>query len=194
MLVMLNRNDYWQCAYVIAKGTADEVKSAGLDQFRNAVMDISPFLRDRTHEIDNWDNVKLLTVEVDRLSCWYRPGLICIGDAAHAMSPIGGVGINLAVQDAVAAANILVEPLRRRTVSVETLKKVQQRREFPTRVTQRLQIVLQNNIVGPALKNKTKRPRAPLLMKMLQWPLLRRIPGRLLAFGVRPEHVNVPTA
>ena len=194
MLVMLNRNDYWQCAYVIAKGTADEVKSAGLDQFRNAVMDISPFLRDRTHEIDNWDNVKLLTVEVDRLSCWYRPGLICIGDAAHAMSPIGGVGINLAVQDAVAAANILAEPLRRRTVSVETLKKVQQRREFPTRVTQRLQIVLQNNIVGPALKNKTKRPRAPLLMKMLQWPLLRRIPGRLLAFGVRPEHVNVPTA
>ena len=194
MLVMLNRNDYWQCAYVIAKGTADEVKSAGLDQFRNAVMDISPFLRDRTHEIDNWDNVKLLTVEVDRLSCWYRPGLICIGDAAHAMSPIGGVGINLAVQDAVAAANILAEPLRRRTVSVETLKKVQQRREFPTRVTQRLQIVLQNNIVGPALKNKTKRPRAPLLMKMMQWPLLRRIPGRLLAFGVRPEHVNVPTA
>jgi 2-polyprenyl-6-methoxyphenol hydroxylase-like FAD-dependent oxidoreductase len=194
MLVMLNRNDYWQCAYVIPKGTADEVKQAGLDKFRNTVGDIFPLLCDRLHEIDSWDKVKLLTVEVDRLQRWYRAGLICIGDAAHAMSPIGGVGINLAVQDAVAAANILAEPLRRGTVTIETLKQVQQRREFPTRVTQRLQIIMQNNLIGPALANKSKRPRAPLFMKMMQWPLLRRIPGRLLAYGVRPEHIHAPAA
>src|SRR5205085_9130802 len=192
MLVMLNRNDYWQCAYVIPKGTADEVKHAGLDKFRNSAGDISPCQRDRLHEVDNWDKVKLLTVEVDRLRRWYRPGLICIGDAAHAMSPIGGVGINLAVQDAVAAANILAEPLRRGTVTIDTLKQVQQRREFPTRVTQRLQIVMQNNIIGPALASKGQQPRAPLFMKMMQWPLLRRIPGRLLAYGVRPEHIHTP--
>jgi len=194
MLVMLNRNDYWQCAYVIPKGTADEVKQAGLDDFRSTVVDIFPLLRDRLHEIDSWDKVKLLTVEVDRLQRWYRAGLICIGDAAHAMSPIGGVGINLAVQDAVAAANILAEPLRRGAVTIETLKQVQQRREFPTRVTQRLQIIMQNNLIGPALANKSERPRAPLFMKMLQWPLLRRIPGRLLAYGVRPEHIHSPAA
>jgi len=194
MLVMLNRNDYWQCAYVIPKGTADEVKQAGLDDFRSTVVDIFPLLRDRLHEIDSWDKVKLLTVEVDRLQRWYRAGLICIGDAAHAMSPIGGVGINLAVQDAVAAANILAEPLRRGAATIETLKQVQQRREFPTRVTQRLQIIMQNNLIGPALANKGERPRAPLFMKMLQWPLLRRIPGRLLAYGVRPEHIDSPAA
>jgi 2-polyprenyl-6-methoxyphenol hydroxylase-like FAD-dependent oxidoreductase len=194
MLVMLNRNDYWQCAYVIPKGTADEVKQAGLDNFRDSVAAISPFLGDRLHEIDSWDKVKLLTVEVDRLRRWYRPGLICIGDAAHAMSPIGGVGINLAVQDAVAAANILAEPLRRGTVTIDTLKQVQKRREFPTRVTQRLQIFMQNNLIGPALANRGTRPKAPLFMKMTQWPLLQRLPGRLLAFGVRPEHVNSPTA
>jgi 2-polyprenyl-6-methoxyphenol hydroxylase-like FAD-dependent oxidoreductase len=192
MLVMLNRNDYWQCAYIIPKGTADEVKQVGLDEFRNSVGDLFPLLCDRLHEIDSWDKVKLLTVEVDRLQRWYRAGLICIGDAAHAMSPIGGVGINLAVQDAVAAANILAEPLRRGTVTIETLKQVQQRREFPTRVTQRLQIIMQNNLIGPALANK--RPRAPLFMKMMQWPLLRRIPGRLLAYGIRPEHIHAPAA
>src|SRR5205823_1911919 len=175
------------CAYVIPKGTADEVKHAGLVTFRNSVGDISSLLRDRLLEIDNWDKVKLLTVEVDRLRRWYRTGLICIGDAAHAMSPIGGVGINLAVQDAVAAANILAQPLRRGTVTVDTLKSVQQRREFPTRVPQRLQIIMQNNLIGPALANKDKRPRAPWFMKLMQWPLLQRIPGRLLAFGVRPE-------
>ena len=194
MLVMLNRTDYWQCAYVIPKGTAGEVIQAGLGKFRNSVGEIAPFLRDRLQEIDSWENVKLLTVEVDRLRQWYRLGLICIGDAAHAMSPIGGVGINLAVQDAVAAANILADPLRRGTVTVNTLKQVQQRRQFPTRVTQALQIVMQNNLIGPALANKGKRPRAPLFMKMMQWPLLRRIPGRLLAYGVRPEHIRVPAA
>ena len=192
MMVMLNRNDYWQCAFVIRKGSAESVKRAGLDQFRNSVGDMSPFLRDRLQEIDSWEKVKLLTVEVDRLPRWYRPGLICIGDAAHAMSPIGGVGINLAVQDAVAAANILAEPLRRGTVTIETLKEIQQRREFPTRVTQRVQIMLQNRIIGPALMDEGARPKAPFFMKLLQWPLLRRIPGRLLALGVRPEHVHAP--
>jgi 2-polyprenyl-6-methoxyphenol hydroxylase-like FAD-dependent oxidoreductase len=194
MMVMLNRNDYWQCAFVIPKGTADEVRHAGLDRFRTSVGEISPMLRDRLHEIDSWDKVKLLTVEVDRLRQWYRSGLICIGDAAHAMSPIGGVGINLAVQDAVAAANILAEPLRRGTVTMDTLKQIQQRREFPTRVTQRLQILMQNNLIGPALASKGAQLHAPWFMKMMQLPLLRRIPGRLLAFGVRPEHIHTPAA
>jgi len=194
MLVMLNRNDYWQCAYLIPKGTADELQQAGLDNFRASVEDISPFLSDRLHEIDSWEKVKLLTVEVDRLRRWYRPGLICIGDAAHAMSPIGGVGINLAVQDAAVAANILAEPLRRGMVTIDTLKQVQDRREFPARVTQRLQIIMQNKVIEPALANKGERPKAPLLLKMMQWPLLRRLPGRLLAFGVRPEHIHTMAA
>jgi 2-polyprenyl-6-methoxyphenol hydroxylase-like FAD-dependent oxidoreductase len=190
MMVMLNRNDYWQCAYVIPKGSADDVRRTGLDKFRKVVGEMSPFVQDRLGEIESWDLVKLLTVAVDRLRRWYRPGLLCIGDAAHAMSPIGGVGINLAVQDAVAAANILAQPLRRGSVSIETLEQVQRRREFPTRFTQRLQIVLQNNIIGPALGGR--RPKAPFFMKMIQWPLLRRIPGRLLALGIRPEHIRTP--
>ena len=190
MMVMLNRNDYWQCAYVIPKGTAEEVRSAGLAKFRQVIADMSPFVRDRLGEIESWDQVKLLTVAVDRLRRWFRPGLLCIGDAAHAMSPIGGVGINLAVQDAVAAANILAQPLRHGTMTIETLESVQRRREFPTRFTQRLQLVLQNNIIGPALEGR--RPEAPFFMKMLQWPLLRRIPGRLLALGIRPEHIRTP--
>jgi 2-polyprenyl-6-methoxyphenol hydroxylase-like FAD-dependent oxidoreductase len=190
MMVMLNRNDCWQCAYVIPKGTAEEVRSAGLDKFRQVIADMSPFVRDRLGEIESWDQVKLLTVAVDRLRRWFRPGLLCIGDAAHAMSPIGGVGINLAVQDAVAAANILAQPLRHGTMTIETLESVQRRREFPTRFTQRLQLVLQNNIIGPALEGR--RPEAPFFMKMIQWPLLRRIPGRLLALGIRPEHIRTP--
>jgi 2-polyprenyl-6-methoxyphenol hydroxylase-like FAD-dependent oxidoreductase len=194
MLVMLNRGDYWQGAYVIRKGSAEAVQRAGLDDFRAGVGDMAPYLRNRLGELDTWEKVKLLTVEVDRLSRWARPGLVCIGDAAHALSPIGGVGINLAIQDAVAAANILAEPLRRRAVSLETLDKVQQRREFPARVTQRVQILIQENIIGPALADKTWRPKAPLLMKAMQWPLLRRIPGRLLALGVRPEHVHATRA
>ena len=192
MIVMLNRNDYWQCAYVIPKGSADEIKKAGLEKFRATVAQMSPLPRDRMNEIKSWDDVKLLTVGVDRLRRWYRPGLLCIGDAAHAMSPIGGVGINLAVQDAVAAANILAENLRRQTVTTEILKDVQQRREFPTRFTQRMQIILQNNIISPALKGN--RPKAPFFMKLMQWPLLRRIPGRLLALGVRPEHIHTMEA
>src|SRR5665213_222422 len=164
----------------------------GLDAFKQTVGEMSPFVRDRLDEIDTWDKVKLLTVAVERLRQWYRPGLLCIGDAAHAMSPIDGVGINLAVQDAVAAANILAEPLRRGAVTLETLKAVQQRREFPTRFTQRLQIFLQNRIIGPALASQGQQPKAPWFFKMLQWPLLRRIPGRVMALGVRPEHIRTP--
>jgi 2-polyprenyl-6-methoxyphenol hydroxylase-like FAD-dependent oxidoreductase len=192
MLVMLNRTDYWQCAYVIPKGSADALRNAGLDSFRATVVAMSPFLRDRMDEIDTWDKVKLLTVAVDRLQRWYRPGLICIGDAAHAMSPIGGVGINLAVQDAVAAANILAAPLREGAVTLDTLKAVQHRREFPTRFTQRLQIILQNHLISPALASHGGRPKAPLFFKLLRLPLLRRIPARVLALGVRPEHVHTP--
>ncbi len=195
MLVMLNRDDYWQCAFVIPKGSADEVRKRGLEKFRATVGDMAPFdVGGRLGAIKDWDDVKLLTVAVDRLRQWYRPGLICIGDAAHAMSPIGGVGINLAVQDAVAAANILAEPLLRGAVTMDTLKAVQNRREFPTRFTQAMQVVLQNNLIGPALQGTGKRPHAPLLMKMMQWPLLRRIPGRVLALGIRPEHIRTPEA
>jgi len=189
MLVMLDRNDYWQCACVIPKGGAEAVERAGLAKFRNGINALAPFLGGRVDEIDSWDKVKLLTVAVDRLRRWWKPGLLLIGDAAHAMSPMGGVGINLAVQDAVAAANILAGPLRRGQVSDDSLAAVQKRREFPTRVTQRLQIVLQNNLIAPAL-SAAGEPKAPWFMKMIQWPLLRRLPGRLLALGIRPEHVQ----
>jgi 2-polyprenyl-6-methoxyphenol hydroxylase-like FAD-dependent oxidoreductase len=193
MLIMLDRDDYWQCAFVIPKGGIDAVKAKGLDAFRANVAALAPFkLGDRVDVITSWDDVKLLTVTVDLLRRWYRPGLLCIGDAAHAMSPIGGVGINLAVQDAVAAANILVEPLRRGAVTEETLAAVQKRRSFPTRATQRLQLTMQNNLIGPALAGPGKRPHAPLVMKMLQWPLLRLIPARALALGFRPEHIRTP--
>jgi 2-polyprenyl-6-methoxyphenol hydroxylase-like FAD-dependent oxidoreductase len=193
MLVMLNRNEYWQCAFVIPKGDGEAVERAGLDSFRNDIAKLAPFLNGRVGEIDSWAKVKLLTVTVDRLRRWWKPGLLLIGDAAHAMSPIGGVGINLAVQDAVAAANILAGPLRQGRVSDDMLAAVQKRREFPTRFTQRLQIVMQNNLIAPAL-SASGEPKAPWFMKMIQWPLLRRLPGRLLALGVRPEHVRFPEA
>ena len=190
MLVMLNRNDYWQCAFVIPKGGADAVKYEGLEKFRDGIARLAPFLDARVGKIDSWDGVKLLTVAVDRLRRWWKPGLLLIGDAAHAMSPIGGVGINIAVQDAVAAANILAGPLRRGRVTDNALAAVQSRREFPTRMTQRLQLVMQNNLIAPALSDLGE-PRAPWLLKMMEWPLFRRLPGRLFALGVRPEHVRV---
>jgi 2-polyprenyl-6-methoxyphenol hydroxylase-like FAD-dependent oxidoreductase len=192
MLVMLNRGDYWQCAFVIPKGGIERVKAAGLDAFRARVVMLTPYFADRIGELKTWDDVKLLSVAVDRLRQWWRPGLICIGDAAHAMSPIGGVGINLAVQDAVAAANRLAAPLRAGTVSDEDLRAIQARRTFPVRFTQRLQLTMQNQIIRRALAG-TQRPKPPLLFKLFDmFPLLRRIPGRLLAVGVRPEHVRTP--
>jgi 2-polyprenyl-6-methoxyphenol hydroxylase-like FAD-dependent oxidoreductase len=192
MMVMLNRRDYWQCAYVIPKGGIERIKQKDIQTFRDSVVTMAPFLHDRVAEIKSWDDVKLLTVAVDRLRQWYRPGLICIGDAAHAMSPIGGVGINLAIQDAVAAANILAAPLRAGAPTDTALRDIQARREFPTRVTQRLQLFIQSRVIEPVLKS-TQRPKAPTVAKLLRWfPVLQRIPARLVGVGIRPEHVHTP--
>jgi len=192
VFVMLDRGDYWQCAYVIPKGGYDKLRAAGLEAFRASIVALNPTLADRVHEIATWDAVKLLTVSVDRLKRWCRPGLLCIGDAAHAMSPIGGVGINLAIQDAVAAANILWEKLRAGPVPLEVLNKVQERREWPTRATQRLQLFIQDRIISSVLVLTTQ-PRPPFAVRLLQWfPYLRRFPARVLGVGFRPEHVHTP--
>jgi 2-polyprenyl-6-methoxyphenol hydroxylase-like FAD-dependent oxidoreductase len=192
MLVTLYRGDYWQCAYVIPKGGIEAVKREGLAAFRERVAEIEPWLADRLGELKSFDDIKLLTVAIDRLREWHRPGLICIGDAAHAMSPVGGVGINLAVQDAVAAANILAEPLRNGAVTREHLAAVQARREFPMKVIQRIQVIVQNNLLSPALKS-SERPKPPFAMRLIQWfAVLRRIPARVLGLGVRPEHIHTP--
>ncbi|AMN39845.1 FAD-dependent oxidoreductase [Rhodoplanes sp. Z2-YC6860] len=192
MMVMLNRGDYWQCAYVIPKGGIDTVKREGLEAFRERVATLEPFLRDRLGELKNFDDIKLLTVAIDRLREWHRDGLLCIGDAAHAMSPVGGVGVNLAVQDAVAAANILCEPLRSNAVSRQHLAAVQERRVFPMRVIQWMQVIVQNKLLSPALSSK-ERPKPPFVLQLVRWiPLLRRIPARLIGLGVRPEHIHTP--
>jgi 2-polyprenyl-6-methoxyphenol hydroxylase-like FAD-dependent oxidoreductase len=194
VFIAINRGDYWQCAYVIPKGAAEEVRARGLERFRESVVDANPLFHDRVEEIRDWDAVKLLTVRVDRLQQWYRPGLLCIGDAAHAMSPVGGVGINLAVQDAVAAANILWEPLRSGRVEESNLRKVQQRRLFPARLTQGAQVFIQNNIIAGVL-GAAEALTPPLPLRMLErFPILRRIPARLIGMGVRPEHVRTPEA
>jgi 2-polyprenyl-6-methoxyphenol hydroxylase-like FAD-dependent oxidoreductase len=189
ILAMLYRGDYWQCAYVIAKGSLETLKAGGLEGFRDAVARASSLARERMSAIGSWDDVKLLTVRVDRLQQWYHPGLLCIGDAAHAMSPIGGVGVNLAVQDAVAAANILAKPLKGGTVGMSVLRAVQARRMFPTRVVQRIQVAMQNNIIGPTLQLR-EQPKPPFMLRMLsRFPILQRIPARILGLGVRREHV-----
>ena len=194
IFIMLNRGDYWQCGYVIAKGKVDEVRTAGLPAFREGLVRLAPHLGDRVGELRVWDDVKLLTVQVNRLTRWYRPGLLCIGDAAHAMSPVGGVGINLAIQDAVAAANILAAPLRERRVAIEDLQRLQKRREWPTRVTQRIQLAIQNRVIRSVL-GATTPVKPPLVARLLgRFPRLRRIPGRLIGMGVRPEHVRTPIA
>ncbi|MGD9537249.1 MAG: FAD-dependent oxidoreductase [Alphaproteobacteria bacterium] len=194
VFIMINRDDYWQCAYVIPKGSADEVRRRGLDAFRAGVAEAAPFLHDRVAAIASWDDAKLLTVQVDRLPRWFRPGVLCIGDAAHAMSPIGGVGVNLAVQDAVAAANLLAAPLRDGRLTEVHLRRLQKRRERPTRTTQRLQVFLQNRVVAPALGGAAGL-RAPLAVRLMQrLPLLQRLPARLIGIGVRPEHVRSPAS
>jgi len=192
VFVMLDRGDYWQCAFVIPKGSFEDTRRAGLQAFRQQVAQVTPIFADRVGGITDWDQVKLLTVAVDRLARWHRPGVLCIGDAAHAMSPIGGVGINLAVQDAVATANILWRPLKDGSLSESNLRAVQKRREFPTRVTQRLQLVIQNNVIGRVLggREELRPPLALRLMSHFAW--LRRIPARVLGLGVRPEHVHTP--
>jgi 2-polyprenyl-6-methoxyphenol hydroxylase-like FAD-dependent oxidoreductase len=192
MLVMLNRGDYWQCAYLIRKGGFADVQAAGLDRFRQSVVELSPFLADRIGEISEWDHVKLLTVAIDRLTRWSLPGLLCIGDAAHAMSPIGGVGINLAIQDAVASANILGAKLAAGILTDEDVQSVQRRRQVPTRATQKLQVLAQNSLVKPML-GRTRPLTVPWVLKLAQrWPALRRIPARLIGVGFRPEHVHTP--
>ncbi len=194
ILVFLNREGFWQVAYVIPKGKADEMRQQGLPAFRQDLVRLAPFLENRVQELRDWDDIKLLTVAVDRLRRWFRPGLLCIGDAAHAMSPIGGVGINLAIQDAVATANILGERLRLGTVNEGDLAAVQQRRTFPTRATQRLQLIVQNNVIRRVLD--TTRPLTPPWpVKLLgRWKFLQRIPARVVGLGFRPEHVKTPEA
>jgi 2-polyprenyl-6-methoxyphenol hydroxylase-like FAD-dependent oxidoreductase len=195
-MVMINREDYWQCAFIIPKGAIDRVRARGIEAFRADIVTVAPFLANRVAELRSFDDVKLLSVAVDRLREWYRPGLLCIGDAAHAMSPIGGVGINLAIQDAVAAANILARDLRRGGVSVGRLRAVQQRRMFPTRATQRMQILAQDRIVGPAItRGAAPMRKPPLLLRLMnRLPILSRIPARIIGMGFRPEHVKIPPA
>ena len=194
ILVLIARGDYWQCGFVIPKGGFERVRARGLDAFHSDVANLAPALADRVCEIENFDSVKLLSVAVDRLECWHRDGLLCIGDAAHAMSPIGGVGINLAIQDAVAAANILIPAFRRGRASLKDLKAVQRRREYPTRATQSLQVLLQNRVIRNVL-GSTGMARAPWPFRLLgQFPLLRRIPARIIGLGFRremPEELNV---
>jgi len=191
ILILLNRGDYWQCGYVIGKGANEEVRRRGLPWFRESIVKLLPWLADRVAELADWDQIKLLTVRVDRLRQWYRPGLLCIGDAAHAMSPVGGVGINLAIQDAVAAANVLAAPLRARGVGLDDLARVQRRRAWPTRVTQGIQVFVQNRVVRRVLESR--RPVRPALAVRLlgRYPRLRRLPGRLVGLGVRPERLRV---
>ena len=194
IMVMLNRGDSWQCGFVIPKGHAEEMRKQPIEGFRNEVAEMAPFTRDRVAELATWDVVKLLSVSVDRLKIWHRPGLLCIGDAAHAMSPIGGVGINLAIQDAVATANLLAAPLLNGTLTESDLKKVQQRREFPTKFTQRLQVLIQNRIIGKVLASSDEfEPPWPLRV-FNRFALLRRIPARVIGIGVRPEHIGSPDA
>jgi 2-polyprenyl-6-methoxyphenol hydroxylase-like FAD-dependent oxidoreductase len=194
IFIMVDRGDYWQCAYVIQKGSADQVMKRDIDDFRRTILALSPWLGERVNELKSWADVKLLTVALDRLPQWYRPGLLCIGDAAHAMSPIGGVGINLAIQDAVAAANVLADPLRAGAATLDHLAQVQKRREWPTRVTQAFQRTIQNRVIGPVLAG-TKQPKVPLIVKLLDWfPPLRGIPARFIGIGARPEHIRTKEA
>ena len=190
VLVMINRGDHWQVGYVIAKGGFDTLRELGLQALQGRIAALCPFLASRTIELDTWDKVQLLTVAVDRLERWHRPGLLCIGDAAHAMSPVGGVGINLAIQDAVATANLLADPLREHRLTEADLAGVQRRREFPARATQRLQVAVQNRVLSRVLRSQ-RQITAPLPLRLAaSIPLLRRIPARLVGMGIRPEHVR----
>ena len=190
IFIMLNRGDYWQCGFVIAKGSLAQIRAKGLPAFRDAVAQLAPFMAGRVGELHDWEPIKLLTVQVDRLRQWYCPGLLCIGDAAHAMSPVGGVGINLAIQDAVATANLLASPLRAGRLTTGDLRLVQERREWPTNMTQRVQLAIQNRVIRPVLGGSgTLTP--PFAVRLLaRFPFLRRIPARMIGLGFRSEHVQ----
>jgi 2-polyprenyl-6-methoxyphenol hydroxylase-like FAD-dependent oxidoreductase len=195
MMVTFNRGDYWQCAYVIAKGQYDAVKARGLPALLDEVAGLAPILKPGLADVNSWDDVKLLTVAVNRLKRWARPGLLCIGDAAHAMSPVGGVGVNLAVQDAVATANILAATLSHGCPSEDELDAVRRRREFPVRVTQRMQVIVQNNIISMALRPGGQPLKVPLFARLITAvPWLQGITARFVAIGVRPEHVRSPAS
>lgn len=190
IFIMLNRGDYWQCAFVIPKGGDANIRAAGLPAFQAAVAGVLPIDTTRAVVITDWEQVKLLTVKVDRLLEWARPGLLCIGDAAHAMSPVGGVGVNLAVQDAVAAANVLTTPLLNNALTFDDVKRVQARRDWPTRMTQRLQLAMQNTVIAGAL-SATAAIKPPLAVRLIsRFPYLSRLPARLLGLGFRPEHIT----
>jgi len=190
MLVTLNRDDYWQCAFVIPKGRLEALQAQGIEAFRARVCEIAPFLTAAAEALASWEDVKLLSVQISRMPRWYRDGLLCIGDAAHAMSPVGGVGINLAIQDAVATSNLLAEVLRDKRLTSADLAAVQHRREWPARVTQRAQIAVQNEVLAPVLAGTAAPASVPLPVRLLQrLPLLRRLPARLIGIGVRPERV-----
>lgn len=190
ILIMINREEYWQCGYVIPKDAAEETRNRGIEHFRQEMVNLAPFLADRIGELRDWNDVSLLTVKVDRLKKWFRPGLLCIGDSAHAMSPVGGVGINLAIQDAVAAANILASRFASGTVGESDLASLQRRREFPTRATQKLQIAVQNRVIRRVLGSSAPL-RVPLALRLLgRFPFLRRIPARVIGVGFRPEHIR----
>ena len=195
ILAVFNRGDYWQCAYVIAKGSADRLKAQGIGALRGKIAALASFLADRVGELESFDDVKLLTVAVDRLPLWHKPGLLCIGDAAHAMSPIGGVGINLAIQDAIAAANILALPLSGEgPLSDRLLAQVQKRREWPTKVIQGVQLLIQNNVISRVLGG-TGKAVPPWTVRLFKYfPVLRRLPARLMGLGVRRERVTSPDA
>ncbi len=190
LFITINRGDYWQCAFVIAKGGIAQVHAAGLEAFRAEIVRLAPHFVDRVQELATWDDVKLLTVAVNRLERWDIPGMLCIGDAAHAMSPVGGVGVNLAIQDAVAAANVLVPVLQRGRASQDDLRAVQKRRDFPTRATQRVQVLIQDRVISAVLRGK-ETPKPPLPLRLLRrFPWLRRFPARAMGMGIRPEHIR----
>jgi 2-polyprenyl-6-methoxyphenol hydroxylase-like FAD-dependent oxidoreductase len=191
LFIAIDRGDYWQCAYLVPKGGFDTLKAAGLQAFRVAIAELTPAFADRVREIATWDDVKLLTVTVNRVREWFRPGLLLIGDAAHAMSPVGGVGINLAIQDAVATANILAPHLRNGPPGLELLRLVQRRRETPTRLTQGLQLLIQNAVIRRVLAGRSQPQHAPLSLR-LGAPALRHIAARLIGLGFLPEHVRCP--
>ena len=193
LMVLLNRNEYWQCGYVIPKGDFDSIRQKDLASFRQELAVAVPFLKERTEELTDWEQIKLLNVAVDRLEKWYCEGLVCIGDAAHAMSPVGGVGINLALQDAVAAANILYPVLKEnKNPGTEALEQIQKRREPPTKSTQRLQLIIQNNFLSRRL-NEDKNMPPPLMLRLFnRFKILRRIPARLIGIGMRAEHIQTP--
>ena len=193
MLVLIFRGEHWQCGYVIAKGSANRLRAQGIETLRKNIAELAPFLAGRTNELASFDDVKLLTVAVDRLPVWHRPGLLCIGDSAHAMSPVGGVGINLAIQDAIATANILSASLRGSgPVTDADLARVQARREFPTKVTQAMQVFIQNRVISRVLGSSGKMKPPWLVRLFIYFPLLRRLPAGLMGIGVRPERVTSP--